>query len=200
MAGLGREVPVKHILLNFPDHFSTARLDLRAPRAGDGAELNAAVHESWDELTPWLPWAAKLPTVEESEAVMRDAAAKWLRREELWMLVFLKGTQTLVASSGLMRIDWSVPMFEIGYWVRKGYAGQGYVTEAVRGLADFAVSELGAKRVHLHLDTRNERSRRVAESAGFRHEARMQRMLRANDGTIADIDWYCYLPPLEPAR
>ncbi len=184
------------ILLNFPDHFSTERLDLRAPRPGDGAELNAAVCETWDELTPWLPWARSLPTQEDSEALMREAAAKWLRREDLWLLVFLKGTNRLVASSGLTRIDWSVPRFELGYWVRRGYARQGYVTEAVRGIVEFAVHTLGAKRLQLHLDIRNDRSRRVAERAGFTFEARMPRMLIANDGTLADIDYYSYLPPL----
>ncbi|HNN94050.1 MAG TPA: GNAT family N-acetyltransferase [Pseudomonadota bacterium] len=184
------------ILLNFPDHFSTERLDLRAPRAGDGSELHAAVCETWDELTPWLPWARKLPTAEECEELMRDAVAKWQRREDLWLLAFVKGTGQLVASSGLSRIDWTVPRFEVGYWVRKSFAGQGYVTEAVRGIVGYAVRELGAKRVQLHIDVRNDRSRRVAERAGFEFEARMPRMLRANDGSLADIDYYRYLPPL----
>ena len=96
------------ILLNFPDHFSTERLDLRAPRAGDGSELHAAVCETWDELTPWLPWARKLPTAEECEELMRDAVAKWQRREDLWLLAFVKGTGQLVASSGLSRIAASI--------------------------------------------------------------------------------------------
>ncbi len=178
------------LLLEFPDHFSTERLDIRAPRAGDGAQLNAAVVESWDDLSPWLPWARQLPSVEDSEVLMREAVARWLRREDLWMLVFLKGTDTLVASSGLSRMDWNVPRFEIGYWARRGYGGQGYVTEAVRGITDFAFRELKAKRVHLHLDARNERSRRVAERAGFALEGRLPRHMRAHDGTLIDIDLY----------
>jgi len=185
------------VLLNFPDHFATERLAIRAPRPGDGAQLNAAVLETWDDLAAWVPWAKQRPTLDESEAMMREAAAKWLRREELWLLAFLKGTNTLVASSGLVRMDWSVPRFEIGYWARRSFWGQGYVTEAVRGIVDFAIRELGAKRLHLHLDARNQRSRRVAELAGFTLEGRQPRHIRANDGTLADIEHYGLLPPLE---
>jgi RimJ/RimL family protein N-acetyltransferase len=182
------------ILLNIPDHFSTERLDIRAPRPGDGVELNAAVNETWEDLSTWAPWARVRPTLEESEALMREAVAKWLRREDLWMLAFLKGTGTLVASSGLTRMDWSVPRFEVGYWCRKRFVGQGYVTEAVRGIVDFAVRELGAKRLHLLIDSRNARSRRVAERAGFQLEGRQPRHLRANDGTLADAELYGLLP------
>ncbi len=178
------------LLLDFPDHFSTERLDIRAPRPGDGAELNAAVLETWDGLAIWMPWARQRPTLDDSETLMRDAVAKWLRREELWLLVFLKGTGTLVASSGLVRMDWSVPRFEIGYWGRKRFWGQGYVTEAVRGIVDFAARELGAKRLHLYIDARNQRSRRVAERAGFQLEGRQPRHLRANDGSLADAELY----------
>ena len=53
-------------------------------------------------------------------------------------------------------MDWTVPRFEIGYWVRKSFAGQGYVTEAVRHRR-LAVRELRAKRVQLHIDVRNDR-------------------------------------------
>lgn len=182
------------LLLNFPDHFATERLDIRAPRAGDGAELNAAVIETWEDLAQWVPWARKQPTLDESEVLMREAAAKWLRREELWMLVFLKGTNTLVASSGLMRADWTVPRFEVGYWGRKRFAGMGYVTEAVRGIVEFAVRELGARRLHLLIDARNQRSRGVAKRAGFQLEGTQRQHLRANDGTLADAELYGLVP------
>jgi hypothetical protein len=41
---------------------------------------------------------------------------RFLERTELRMHFYLKGIETLVGSSGLHRIDWGVPKFEIGYW------------------------------------------------------------------------------------
>ena len=66
------------LLLEFPDSFDTDRLTIRGPRLGDGAELNAAVHESQAKLKPWMPWAQTLPTPEESEANIRKAIAQFI--------------------------------------------------------------------------------------------------------------------------
>jgi RimJ/RimL family protein N-acetyltransferase len=164
------------ILKDFPTSFDTERLTIRAPRPGDGAELNAAVRESWAELRPWMPWAAAedAPDVAAHETYVRQAVAKFHMRDDLLMLLFLRGGETLVGSSGLHRINWSVPRFEIGYWVRTPYAGRGFATEAAKGLADFAIQVLGARRVEIRCDARNERSAAVARRAGFIHEATLR--------------------------
>jgi RimJ/RimL family protein N-acetyltransferase len=162
------------ILRDFPSSFDTARLTIRGSQSGDGAEVNAAVIESLNELRPWLLWAQTAPTLEESEINARKAQARFLLREELWLLLFLKGTNTLVGSSGLHRIDWSVPRFEIGYWVRTSYAGQGYITEAVAGIANFAFDTLGAKRVEIRCDAKNERSAAVARRLDFTLEGTLR--------------------------
>jgi ribosomal-protein-serine acetyltransferase len=93
-------------------------------------------------------------------------------------LLLLKGTNTLVGSSGLHDIDWAVPRFEIGYWVRTRYEGQGYITEAVLGITDFARNVLGARRLTIRCDTTNQRSAAVARRAGFEHEGTLRRIRR----------------------
>ena len=103
------------ILRDFPDAFETERLRIRSPLPGDGAEVYAAVAESLEELKPWMPWAHRELTVEVEEEIMRRARAAFLERSDLMLLLFLKGTGTLVGGSGLHRIDWEVPKFEIGY-------------------------------------------------------------------------------------
>jgi ribosomal-protein-serine acetyltransferase len=167
------------ILRDIPASFETERLTIRVPQPGDGAELNAAARETWAELQPWMPWAAGEPSsVEESEVRMREAHAKFLTREDMWLLLFLKGTNTLVGSSGLHPCNWEVPYFEIGYWIRKRFMGQGYATEAVLGVTDFGFNVVGAKRIEIRCDVLNERSAAGARRAGFilestrRHDAR----------------------------
>ena len=162
------------ILRDFPDGFETERLQIRSPMPGDGPELHAAVVESLDELTPWMPWPREHRTVQDSEASARQARVRFLERTELRMHLYLKGTRTLVGSSGLQRIDWRVPKFEIGYWCRTRFAGRGYTTEAVRGITAFAFDALGAKRVEIRCDPLNQASARVAERAGFRLEGELR--------------------------
>ena len=171
-------------LLDFPESFDTERLTIRAPRLGDGAELNAAIRDSLAELKPWMPWAQALPSVEDSEVNIRKAVALFLTREDLRLLLFLKGTGTLVGSSGLHRIDWTVPRFEIGYWGRTPYAGRGLITEAVGGITAFAREKLGAHRVEIRLADANVRSWRVAERAGFGLEAVLRHDRRLPDGRL----------------
>jgi RimJ/RimL family protein N-acetyltransferase len=187
---------VNPVLLDFPDSFETERLTIRSPMPGDGEELQAAVAESIDDLRPWLPWADHVPTVEEDEELVRRGRARFLTREDLWLMLFLKGTHTLVGGSGLHRMDWNVPSFEIGYWVRSRFAGQGYITETVCGITRFAFETLGARRMEIHCDARNERSKRVAERAGFELEATLRNHDVAVDGELRDtLIYVCFELP-----
>lgn len=182
------------IVLDFPDHFETPRLLIRAPRPGDGAELNAATVETIELLRPWMPWATPCPTPEASERHVREACARFVLREELRLHLYLKGSGILVGSSGLHRIDWNVPRFEIGYWCRRRFQGQGFITEAVRGIASFAFDVLHAQRVEIRCDSRNERSRRVAERAGFTFEARLRNDGRDVEGELRDTLVFSLIP------
>ena len=162
------------ILLEFPYSFETERLLIRGPLPGDGKTVHKAVVESQEELRPWMPWAMTIPDEESYEKLIREGQLRFLSREDLWMFFFLKESDTFVGSGGLHRMDWDVPRFEIGYWVRTAYGGQGFITEAVNGITDFAFNLLGANRVEIHCDKLNDRSAAVARRAGFEHEATLR--------------------------
>lgn len=163
------------ITLDFPHSFETERLTIRCPLPGDGPELNAALLETWESIRQWMPWAGDdKPSVEESEANVRAAYAKFLTREDLRLSLFLKETDTLVGSSGLHRMDWSIPKFEIGYWVRKRFERNGYITEAVAGITEFAIQQFDAKRIEIRCDALNERSAAVPRRLGFELEGTLR--------------------------
>ena len=133
----------------------------------DAQGIIAAVTESLPELRPWMPWAKETPTLDVQIARLRHMMAQWITREELVLHAYLKGTPTLVMSSGLHRIDWQSGKFETGYWVWTKYAGQGYVTEAVHGVTAFAFKQLHANRLEIRCDAQNIRSAAVAKRCGF---------------------------------
>ncbi|HRO23391.1 MAG TPA: GNAT family N-acetyltransferase [Promineifilum sp.] len=159
------------ILLDFPYSFETERLTIRGPLPGDGRSVREAVLESQEDLKPWMPWAMEVPSEEGYEIRVREGQLKFLAREDLWLMLLLKGTHTIIGGSGLHSIDWDVPKFEIGYWVRSSYAGQGYITEAVNGITAFAFNSLGAQRLEIRCDVRNTRSAAVARRAGYTLES-----------------------------
>lgn len=174
------------IMLDFPEQFETQRLIIRAARPGDGAELNAAIRESREELIPFMPFARVLPEPEVTEAMVRRRRLHFLERTDMMMLMTERGTGKILGSSGLHRFDWDARRFEIGYWIRTSYAGQGLVTEAVHGLTEFAARELNANRVEIRCDDRNERSAAVAARAGFTLEGVLRNWKREEDGTLVN--------------
>jgi RimJ/RimL family protein N-acetyltransferase len=167
------------LLKNVPESFESARLIIRTPRPNDGPELNSAVIETFESLKLWMPWADHLPTLEESETIARQAWLRYLGREDFMFLLFLKenstkdASNTLVGASGLHVRDWSVPKFEIGYWCRQSFVGQGYISEAVAAITDFGFNTMEAERIEIRCDERNIRSRKVAERADYHLEGRL---------------------------
>jgi RimJ/RimL family protein N-acetyltransferase len=86
------------------------------------------------------------------------------------------------------------PRFEIGYWCRTRYAGQGYITEAVRGITGFALDHLDARRVEIRCDSLNRRSERVAERAGLRLEGELRNAELGADGEPRNTLVFSMLP------
>ncbi|SCY77945.1 Protein N-acetyltransferase, RimJ/RimL family [Paenibacillus polysaccharolyticus] len=139
-----------------------------------------------EELRPWLPFAENIPTLEESEASVRKARLQFLERSDLMLHLRDKASDEFVGSSGLHRMDWNARSFEIGYWVRTSRSGEGLVTEAVRGIEQFAIVHLQANRLEIRCDTRNVRSASVAKRLGYTQEGILRRIKR--DRTDAWVD------------
>ena len=174
------------LLLDFPEEIETDRLLIRMPRLGDGPALNAAVNASLDHLRPWMPWATHIPSVDELETLVRQGMARWLARQDLWLMIVRKQDGKWLGGSGLHRLNWDVPRVEIGYWIRPDEEGHGYVSEAVQAIAAFAFEQLGAERVEIRCDARNRRSAAVAQRCGFRLEGRLRHHARDTAGQVND--------------
>ena len=159
------------VLEQVPCQIETERLILRTARESDASALNHAVCESLEELRVHMPWAQTAPSLEQSAADCRRLQGTFLLRQNLTFLMFERHTAgaegALIGGTGLHRIDWKVRRFEIGYWCRSSRTGCGFVTEAARAMCRLAFDHLQARRVEVRMDDLNERSRRVAERAGF---------------------------------
>lgn len=172
------------LLYDFPDHFETERLLIRVPQIGDAVIFHTAATESYAELHPWIPWAAKPIQLEDNEMFVRRAAAKFIMREDLVFLMFRKEDGLLVGGIGLHRIDWNVPKFEIGYWLRTSMHSKGYMLEAVNGLTRFTFETLHAERIEIRCDENNEKSAAVARRAGYTLEGCLRNDGRNVDGNL----------------
>lgn len=182
------------LLVDVPERLDGERTVLLAPRAGLGAELAVVVTQSLSHLRPWMAWAQDAPTAESAELVVRRMQADFIARCDLtWHLHARRADGSagrLLGGTGLHRMDWAVRRFEIGYWVRPEAAGRGHASEAVRLLVALAFDRLAARRVEIRCDTRNVRSRAVAERCGFELEGVLRRDALGVDGEVRDTAVY----------
>ncbi|WP_091742661.1 GNAT family N-acetyltransferase [Marininema mesophilum] len=179
------------LLKEFPNSFKTERLLIRLPLPGDGVAVHEGIRETQEELRPWMPWAQVDQNVEDIEVNVRKAHIRFIERSDLRFHLFLKESGEFVGIGGLHCINWEVPRVEIGYWCRKRYMGQGLISEAVQGLTNFAIQQLGVKRVEIRCDSENHASRRVAERTDFILEGILRQFDRSPDGEeLRDVAVY----------
>ncbi len=187
MTDLNTKTP---ILIDLPMPIVTDRMVIREPRFGDGAALNEAKIETWDDLHKWMPWAKDKSSIEDDEISMREAHIKFLNKTDLMMLAFDKETGEFLGGTGLHRFDWDRRIMEIGYWYRKSVHGQGFATEGTKALIRYAFEVCQTNKILIEHADGNDASRRVIEKAGFEFEYIVKGENFLNDGTC--VDEYLY--------
>ena len=187
-------VTITPILRELPEELLGQRILVRPLRSGDGPAIFEAVEESRERIAPWLPWVAKTQTPSDSEGAARRGASRWMLREDLMVGIWDCDTGRYLGGSGLHRIDWTVPAFEIGYWLRTSAWGQGYAAEAVQVLCRFAFESLEANRVEIRCDAKNVRSKAVPERLEFVREALLRNNCRDGAGNLRDTLVFALTP------
>jgi len=188
---------IEPILLDLPMSIETRRLLLRPPLPGDGLALHEAILESLTELRRFpasLPWVIAEQTPASAETYCRSAQADFMARKDFTFLAFERSSGRLVVSTGLHRPVWSTPRVEVGFWCRTTCCGNGYVSEAVPALVQYAFEHLRAVRVELVTDEANAASRKVAERCGFTLEGVLRSERRAPDQSLRNTCIYARLP------
>jgi RimJ/RimL family protein N-acetyltransferase len=137
-----------------------------------------------------MPWANDQYTVNDSEDWCRRSASKFLVRDEAGYLIFNRQTGRYMGNITSFSKNWSVPKFEIGYWLATSETGHGYMTEAVGAVTQMTFEQFGARRIEIHTDTKNHRSRRVAERAGYVLEGILKNYSRNSAGELCDDCMY----------
>ncbi len=78
----------------------------------------------------------------------------------------------------------------VAYELNRAYWGQGYMPEAVNAMIRYAFEGKKLEALTVSHFTVNQRSRRVIEKCGFRHEGTWLRAFRRFDGAVFDNECY----------
>lgn len=182
------------ILLDIPDHVETERLLLRVVRPGDGQTLYESVRDSRAEIKQWLFWALDELTPDKQEAFARQQHQEFILRKTVPMGIWERESSAFAGMVGVHARDWSVPAFEIGYWLRTDKSGHGYMTEAVKAMTDYTFTHLHAERILIRMDVGNRASENVAKRAGYMFDGTIRAQVRNPiDDTLRDMHFYSKL-------
>jgi len=135
----------------------TKRLILRAARLGDAKAVAALANDRRiAENTARIPHPYKVADAEQ----FIGAANK---NGEAVFLVTLRN-KTVIGACGVM-LQEETP--ELGYWLGVPYWNQGYATEALHAVIDYAFTDLEHDALQAGARVTNPASRRVLEKCGF---------------------------------
>ena len=135
----------------------------------------AAVHESSDQVSPWLPaLSTDMPLVEVTSYI---AIQKHLSEsgEAYNFVIQDHRTGQILGGIGLTQINRHHRFANLYYWVRSSRTGEGVASRAVRLAARYAFVEAGLARVEIVVSVENLPSQRVAEKAGGHREGGLRR-------------------------
>jgi RimJ/RimL family protein N-acetyltransferase len=190
---MNTEVP--RALLPLFEELQGERVAIRPYQEDDTQVLFEAIVESRDHLRPWQPWIANAhQTIEESRDVVVSWVTQWARRERLIVGIWNRLSGDYLGSCGLHPKNWRSGYFEIRYWLRASALGQGYMTEAVKLLTDYALTRLQATRLEIRCEEHNQRSAAVARRLGFVQEGRLRNMPMAQTDDLCTLLLFALTP------
>jgi ribosomal-protein-alanine N-acetyltransferase len=164
-----------------------SRVILRAPQVSDygpWAELRA---ESRAHLQPWEPtWPRDDLTRTAFKRRVRHYQREARNDQGYAFLILTAHDDRLVGGAALTNIQRGITQSaSVGYWLGRPYLGRGYMTDAVRAIADFSFEHLRLHRLEAATQPANEPSIRVLERSGFEREGYAREYLKI-DGVWRD--------------
>jgi RimJ/RimL family protein N-acetyltransferase len=135
----------------------TKRLALRAPRLEDAKSVAALANDRRiAENTARIPHPYRMTDAEGFISGANKAG------DAVFLITLRDGT--IVGACGIVSED-ETP--ELGYWLGVPYWGNGYATEALHAVVDYAFTDLGHEALQAGARVTNPASRRVLEKCGF---------------------------------
>ena len=168
----------------------TPRLILRPFRLDDGDDM----FRNWahdPQVTRYLTWKPH-----ESAEVSAQLCSLWAREAEKpqvyqWAIE-VRDLGQVIGSLSVVRTDEATGSAVLGYCIGRSWWGQGLMTEAVRDVIRYLLSDCGFLRVCACHDAENTASGRVMAKAGMRLDGSLRASGRNNRG-IVDMVWYSIL-------
>jgi [ribosomal protein S5]-alanine N-acetyltransferase len=157
-------------------------LYLRPPEMRDFEQWSAVRHLSRAFLTPWEPtWPPDDLTRAAFRRRLRRHASEIENDEAYPFLLFREADDVVLGGLTFGQVKRGVAQSTtLGYWMGQPFAGQGWMSRAVRSATSFAFATLRLHRIEAACLPHNEASIRLLTRTNFQEEGLARSFLRIN--------------------
>ena len=164
---------VKHIAFSFGEKMipnkttlSDGVITLRPIGPEDTQAVVEAVHESVDEIMPWMTWCTPDYNEIDAQIFLSTLPERWAQGLQYGFAISDSITGQFLGSAGLNHINYASRLANLSYWVRTSATGRGIATRAARLVGEFGIHQVGLLRAEIVVAEGNKPSLRVAEKTG----------------------------------
>lgn len=154
--------------ISIPKELNAEGISARAITRKMGSELFAAIDESRLRLREYLYWVDYVTSEEDELNAINDFIAGRENGSQFVYALFDTANR-LVGTIDIHEISYGNNSAVIGYWLRNGATGKGYVSKILR-LLEQAFFQAGMHRLVIECVVENTASAKVAERNGYRFE------------------------------
>lgn len=159
--------------LNYGDiYVETQRLYVRAFKNSDCANWLKLRQENYNYLQEREPiWDMDALTYQAFYRMVNDLMSSFVIGNYYSFGIFEKNTDKLVGGFEISNVMyWPKQCATIGYWINQSSAGQGYATEVLANMANWAFKTLNLVKIEAGTMVSNATSQRVLTKVGFSKE------------------------------
>jgi [ribosomal protein S5]-alanine N-acetyltransferase len=154
------------------ERIDTARLVLRKPRLDDADSIFESYARD-PEVTRHLTWLPHKSS-EETRRILQRMLDGWSAGTAYPYALTLKDEDAVIGMIAMHPDGFKV---EIGYVLARSRWGNGYMTEALRAVVDWALQQPGVHRIFATCGVENPASARVLEKSGMQREGLLRKYI-----------------------
>ena len=131
-------------------------------------------------------------TVEESKTMIQMMIQSYRDKAGINWIIRKMGSFEVLGYIGYWNLIRENVRAEIGYALKPGYWGKGYMSEALLKVLEYGFNEFGLHSILGNVNPQNKRSIKILEKYGFKKEAHFREDYLYN-GRYLDSEIYCLL-------
>jgi RimJ/RimL family protein N-acetyltransferase len=112
------------------------------------------------------------------------------KREFLTYVIYDSTAKLIIGAIFLMRIDWTIPKGELGFFLDARYEKKGIMSKSLSLFCEMCFKDLGFNRIFMRIAEANLSSRHVAEKNNFLFEGLIKNDFKTGNGELIDLMYF----------